>query len=51
MWRRIAEQQNVGHPALSRDLVAIDDHLFTARKQNLDGHKFKDDRNLETVLT
>jgi hypothetical protein len=51
MWRRISELEVVGHPSLSRDLTAIDHQLLTARKQTPDGPKFKDDRNMETVVT
>jgi len=36
---------------ISGNISWIDCHLFSELKQNLGGHTFKADRNLETVAT
>jgi hypothetical protein len=38
-------------PAYSPDEAPSDSHLFPALKQNLGGHSYKDDRDVEAVVT
>jgi hypothetical protein len=43
-------RRTLEHPAYRRDVLS-DSRLFPALKENLDGHRFKDDRAVETVVT
>jgi hypothetical protein len=60
MWHDVLQRRSenkftwrvISYPGLFQgNSLPADYHLFLALKQNFGGHKFKDDREVETVVT